>query len=198
MPKTLAQATTPRASVFDPNIRDTVYNIDDLNQIDPQTFFAENYVTQGMKQLLTETFKRLEGKSHNASGAFLLSQSMGGGKTHNLLALGLLAKHPELRQSVMGAFYAPGGLGPVRVVTFSGRKTYTPLGIWGDIANQLGRREVMKDFYAPLMSPGDQQWVDLLQGEPVLILLDELPPYFEAVAAVEKSRRRHRGATDRG
>ena len=33
---------------------------------------------------------------------------MGGGKTHNLLALALLARHPELREPVMGGFHKPG------------------------------------------------------------------------------------------
>jgi hypothetical protein len=184
MLKTLEQACKPRASVFDPSVRDTVYNIDDLNQIDAHQFFAENYATQGMRQLLTEAFKRLEGKSESASGAFLLSQSMGGGKTHNLLALGLLAKTPALRQPVMGEFYQPGPLGAVRVVTFSGRKTNTPFGLWGDIAEQINKKEVFKDFYSPLKPPGDAEWVELLRGEPVLLLLDELPPYFEAAQAV--------------
>ena len=182
--KTLEQACQPRASVFDPAVRDTVYNIDDLNVINANAFFAENYVTQGMQQLLTETFKRLEGKSQNTSGAFLLSQSMGGGKTHNLIALGLLAKNPSLRQQVMDDFYAPGPMGAVRVATFSGRKTHTPFGIWGEIATQLNKRGMFQDFYSPLTPPGDNDWVELLRGEPVLILLDELPPYFEAAQAV--------------
>jgi predicted AAA+ superfamily ATPase len=91
MARTLAEVCTPRQSVFDPSIRDTVYDIGRLNEIDPQQFFAENYVTMGMRQLLSEAFTRLEGVSDNAPGVFLLSQSMGGGKTHNLLALGLLA-----------------------------------------------------------------------------------------------------------
>src|SRR5690242_13138007 len=110
MLKSLDQACKPRQSVFDPSIRDTVYNIDELPQIDAARFFAENYVTDGMRQLLTEAFKRLEGKSQSSSGAFLLSQAMGGGKTHNLIALGLLAMYPNLRASVMGDFYTTGPL----------------------------------------------------------------------------------------
>jgi hypothetical protein len=106
--KTLEQACTPRASVFTDRNADTVYNIDDLEQLDPKKFFAENYPTEGMKQLLSEAFKRLERKSSSARGAFLLSQSMGGGKTHNLIALGLLAKYPEFRPGVMAGFYEPG------------------------------------------------------------------------------------------
>ncbi|MCX2728276.1 hypothetical protein OO015_12325 [Thermomicrobium sp. 4228-Ro] len=126
MAKTLAELCIPREWVFDPSVRDTVHDIDELDQLDPERFFAENYVTEGMRQLLSEAFKRLEGRTENASGIFLLSQSMGGGKTHNLLALGLLAKYPKWREPVMGSFYRPGPLGSVRVVAFSGRKTNTP------------------------------------------------------------------------
>ncbi len=183
--RTLEQACTPRRSVFDRSQDDTVWNIDNLPEIDANAFFAENYVTTGMRQLLTEAFKRLDGTSSGASGTFLLSQSMGGGKTHNLIALALTAKFPSIRKQVMADIYDPGALGKVRVVTFSGRKTHTPLGIWGEIAGQLGKREAFSDFYTPLSPPGDDDWVRLLSGEPVLLLLDELPPYFEAAQAKE-------------
>ena len=162
--KTLDPACTPRPSVFDPAIRDTVHSIDDLDRIDPRQFFAENFVTEGMRLLLTEAFKRLERRSENASGTFVLSQSMGGGKTHNLLALGLLARNPSLRRPVMGECHDPGPLGAVQVLTFSGRKTYTPFGLWGELAEQLNRREVFKEFYSPLVPPGGGDWVELLLG----------------------------------
>ena len=184
--KTVKQACTPRASVFDPTRRDTVLDLGDLidGRIDPAEFFAENHVTEGMRTLLTEGFRRLEGKS--AQGVFKLTQAMGGGKTHNLLALGLLAGHPDHRAGVMGGFYTPDpGLGPVRVVAFSGRESDAPLGIWGAIAEQLGRKEQFNDYYAPLAAPGQTAWVNLLRGEPLVIMLDELPPYF--VNAASKS-----------
>ena len=184
--KTVKQACTPRASVFDPTRRDTVLDLGDLidGRIDPAEFFAENHVTEGMRTLLTEGFRRLEGKS--AQGVFKLTQAMGGGKTHNLLALGLLAAHPEYRPEVMGGFYTPDpALGPVRVVAFSGRESDAPLGIWGAIAEQLGRKEQFNDYYAPLAAPGQTAWVNLLRGEPLVIMLDELPPYF--VNAASKS-----------
>ena len=110
---------------------------------------------------------------------------MGGGKTHNLLALGLLAKHPEHRAQVMGEFYTPDDIGPVRVVAFSGRESDAPLGIWGAIADQLEKKEQFNEYYAPLAAPGQTAWVNLLQGEPLVIMLDELPPYF--VNAASKS-----------
>ena len=177
--KVLKQACKPRASVFDATRRDTVLDLSDLveDQIDAKEFFAENYITEGMKILLTEAFRRLEGKSDQ--GIFKLTQAMGGGKTHNLLALGLLGKHPEFRMPVMGGFYTPDKkLGKVRVVAFSGRESDAPYGIWGSIADQLGKRDQFKDYYTPLAAPGQSAWVNLLKGEPIVIMLDELPPYF--------------------
>ena len=126
---TIKQACRLRPSAFDPSRRDTVLDLTDLadGRIDPAGFFAENYITEGMKTLLTEGFRRLEGKS--AQGVFKLTQAMGGGKTHNLLALGLLARHPDYRAAVMDRFYTPDSdLPPVRVVAFSGRESDAPLG----------------------------------------------------------------------
>jgi len=182
--KTLSELCKPRPSVFDRARLDTVYNLDDLPIIKPEEFFSENFVTEGMRILLTEAFNRVEGRTTSASGTFLLSQSMGGGKTHNLIALGLLAKYPNYRKKIMAEFYKPGDLGAVSVVGFSGRKTVTPFGIWGEIAEQLNRKSVFNDYYTPLMPPSPDKWVELLKGEPVLILLDELPPYFETAKAV--------------
>ena len=182
--KALSDLCKPRSSVFDRTRLDTVYNLDDLPIIKPDEFFSENFVTEGMRILLTEAFNRVEGRTTSASGTFLLSQSMGGGKTHNLIALGLLAKYPNYRKKIMAEFYKPGDLGAVSVVGFSGRKTITPFGIWGEIAEQLNRKSVFNDYYTPLMPPSPDKWVELLKGEPVLILLDELPPYFETAKAV--------------
>lgn len=177
-------ACTPRPSTFDPARRDAVLDLTDLvdGRIEPAEFFAENYITEGMRTLLTEGFRRLEGKS--TQGVFKLTQAMGGGKTHNLPALGLLAKHPEYRADAMGGFYTPNAdLGPVRVVAFSGRESDAPLGIWGAIAEQIGRKERFNDYYAPLSAPGQTAWVNLLQGDPLVIMLDELPPCFVNAAA---------------
>ncbi|MDT8896656.1 DUF499 domain-containing protein [Thermanaerothrix sp. 4228-RoL] len=175
----------PRAIIFDPQKRDTVLDLGDLvaGKVDPYAFFEENYITEGMKTLLEYTFKRLEGKSEQ--GVFRLKQAMGGGKTHNLIALGLLAKHPELREKVMGNFYLPDpNLGEVKVIAFSGRETDTPYGLWGELAKQLGKFELFKDLYSPLQAPGQNAWSRLLAGERLLILLDELPPYFQYAHAV--------------
>lgn len=180
----LKRLCQPRQSVFDAQRRDTVLDISDLigEKIDPSEFFEENYITEGMQTLLEQAFRRLEGNSNQ--GVFKLKQAMGGGKTHNLLTLGLLSKHPDYRTKVMGGFYSPGSeLGLVKVVAFSGRESDAPLGVWGSIAEQLGKREQFKDLYSPLQAPGQTAWETLLAGETVLILLDELAPYIEYVKA---------------
>ncbi len=66
-----------------------------------------------------------------------------------------------------------------KVIAFSGRESDAPLGIWGSLAEQLGKRDHFRDCYSPLQAPGQKAWESLFAGETVLILLDELPPYFE-------------------
>lgn len=179
--KTLRQACTPRKSVHDRARRDTVLELTDFlhGKVKASEFFDENYLTDGMKRLLFEAFRRFSGNSDQS--VFLLTQAMGGGKTHNQISLGLLARDKKVRAAVMGDLLQDDKLGEVRVVGFSGRDSDAPLGIWGSIAEQLGKKELFKDYYSPLQAPGPAAWINLLRGEPLLILLDELPPYFEAV-----------------
>ena len=113
---------------------------------------------------------------------------MGGGKTHSMIALGLLAREPNLRQEVCsqieGGNPAP-NLGACQVVGFNGRSTDATGGIWGSIAEQLGRAEQFTKYVAPLLSaPGPQAWKELLGEQPLVIFLDELPPYLEYAVAV--------------
>lgn len=121
--KPLHKLCIPRDSVFDVSKRDTVLNLNHLvdGKIKEKEFFEENFVTDGMKTLLSEAFRRLSGKSEQA--LFKLTQAMGGGKTHNLITLGMLAKHPEFRAQVLPGLPMPKQLPPVRVVAFSGRET---------------------------------------------------------------------------
>nr|MBP6696075.1 DUF499 domain-containing protein [Flavobacteriales bacterium] len=171
----LSSVLKPRKSVFDQNQRDTVLDLTDLAQgkVDHKVFFAENFVTQGMRQLYEAVFKRLEGLEDD--GVFKLTEAMGGGKTHNMIAVGLMAQNPELRKG-MDDVYKTKLKGAAKVISFSGREQ-PQYGIWGALAEQLGKKELMKDFYSPLKAPGQSQWIALLKGEPTLILLDELPPY---------------------
>ena len=166
--KSLKQLCTPRETVFDLSKRDTVLNLAHLSddKIDGKSFFEENYVTDGMRTLLQEAFRRLQKKSEQA--VFKLTQAMGGGKTHNLITLGMLAKKPEYRAQVLRELPAEKDLPKVRVVAFSGRETDVPHGIWGEIARQVGKFDAFKDYYQPLKAPGRTAWINLLKGDPTL------------------------------
>jgi predicted AAA+ superfamily ATPase len=165
--KTLRDLCVPRKSVFDRSRRDSVLDLTDLleDKIKSAEFFEENFRTEGMTRLMREAFRRLDGQSQQ--GVFVLSQAMGGGKTHNMIALGLLAQHPEIRKKVIGDLYSPKSLGKVRVVAFTGRESDAPFGIWGAIADQIGKKEAFKNYYSPLSAPGQSAWVNLLKGEPI-------------------------------
>jgi hypothetical protein len=180
--KPLSDLCIPRKSVFDKSRRDTVLDISDLveDKIDPKLFFEESYLTQGIRGIYREVFRRFEGLTDD--GVFKLTQSMGGGKTHTMITLGLLAKYPEYRHKVMGMVYKTTFTETVKVIGFSGREN-PKYGIWGSIAEQLGKKDLFNDYYNPLEAPGQSAWINLLEGEPTLILLDELPPYFQGAKA---------------
>jgi len=124
--KTLQQLCTPRPSVFDRSKRDVVLDLTDLmdNRIQADEFFAENYVTEGMRRLLTHAFRRFRGETDQ--GVYVLTQAMGGGKTHTMIALGLLAQHPHLRQHLLAEPSHTDTIGAVRVVAFTGREDELP------------------------------------------------------------------------
>jgi hypothetical protein len=76
--KALKQLCIPRKSVFDVSKRGTVLNLTHLadDKISAAEFFEENSVTEGMRTLLIEAHRRLQGKSSQA--VFKLTQAMGG------------------------------------------------------------------------------------------------------------------------
>lgn len=142
---------------------------------DGKEFFARNYVTHGMEQLFREGMLRLSGKSDQA--VFELTQAMGGGKTHMMIALGLLAKHAHLRPEVLPAdLNVRLDCGNARIAAFNGRNSPDNY-LWGDIATQLGEPEKIKSHWVGGPKAVDQQkWKEIIGDTPTLIMLDELPP----------------------
>ena len=124
------------------------------------------------------TARSLSGKSDQA--VFELTQAMGGGKTHMMIALGLLTRHPELRPEVLPADLAERiDFDGARIAAFNGRNDPDNF-IWGEIASQLGESEAIKPYWADGPKSVDQAaWKDIIGDTPTLILLDELPPYLD-------------------
>lgn len=145
---------------------------------DGRDFFSRNYVTHGMEQLFREGMLRLSGKSDQA--VFELTQAMGGGKTHMMIALGLLAKHAHLRPEVLPVELNQRlNYGDARIAAFNGRNTPDNY-IWGEIATQLGESEKIKPHWVNGPKAVDQQkWKEIIGDKPTLIMIDELPPYLD-------------------
>ena len=177
---------TPRESVFAADRRATVLSLDAYLQgkVEGDSFFEENYFTTGMTTLVDRALRHLSG-AQSGSSVFLLSQSMGGGKTHSMIALGLLAQDPDLRTQVLGDENPAPKLAAAKVIGFNGRNSDAPGGIWGALAEQLGKADLIADYCSPLLkAPGPEAWRQLLGEEPIVLFLDELPPYLENAVAV--------------
>lgn len=182
--------TVKQACVFSPVVRDyrmsdAIENLADLirDEGDGREFFTRNYVTQGMDQLFREGMLRLSGKSDQA--VFELTQAMGGGKTHMMIALGLLARHPHLRSEVLPEdLVSRISVGQARIAAFNGRNNPDHF-LWGEIANQLGEAEKIKPYWVNGPKPVDQEaWKSIIGEHPTLIMLDELPPYLEVASTL--------------
>lgn len=185
MLKTVKDACVLHETALQPSPLDLIENLHDLieGEKNGAAFFEKNYVTQGMAQLFRQGLKRLAGQSDDA--VFQLTQAMGGGKTHLMIAFGLLAKHPELRKKHFPELAEETDFGAAKVVAFSGRN-YPDHYFWGEIAQQLGKPEVFTKFWANgARAPDEKAWMQLIGDEPVLILLDEMPPYFDNALTVE-------------
>jgi len=179
--ESLKKLCIPRKLEHDSDVLDITDLIE--NRINPALFFETNYKTQGMAVLFSTAFERFKGKSQQQ--LIKLTQSMGGGKTHNMISLGLIAKHPDFRKQIIGKEYKDDGLGPIEVLAFSGRESSTPNGLWGELARQLGKETEFKSLWeGGLRAPGQSEWINMLKGTPKLILLDELPPYLENAKTV--------------
>lgn len=176
---TVKQACTPSEIVWSDSLADQIAELSDLRdgRIDADWFFRRNHFTEGMERLLYNGFKRLSGESD--VGAYYLSQSMGGGKTHNLIAFALLAENPSVRQRVAPGLHPLCRFEGVRTVVFNGHDSPDNF-LWGYIADRLDRSSAFARFWKDgARAPGSSDWVELIGDAPTLILLDELPSYLQ-------------------
>ncbi len=176
---TVKQLCTPNAVVTSDSLVEQVAQLEDFTsgKIDGREFFRRNHFTAGLDLLVKRGFERLAGKTDD--GAFYLTQAMGGGKTHSLIAFGLLAANPNLRKEILPRLSTGTEFGAAKVIIFNGHQNPDSL-LWGYVAEKLGHGDVMAPFWQKgARSPGMDEWAAVLGDEPVLILLDELPSYLQ-------------------
>lgn len=191
---------TPRKDVLSGDISDDMYAAHlglvargkamDVYQ-KPATFFKYTYPTAGLQSVVKDVFTRLAGAGAGA-GVIKLETSLGGGKTHTLIALYHLAKNGS---KTPGAEGLVGNLkfGPVRIATVIGTQMGLAKGatgsrtLWGVIARELfgeSGYSKIRPYDEQLMTPGEDAILDLIGGEKCLILIDELALYLAKAAAV--------------
>ena len=177
--KTVRDACQLQPNALSIKLSDQIEQLDELitDEGSGEDFFEKTHITQGMQDLISEGIARLAGASSQA--VFHLKQAMGGGKTHLLVGFGLLAKHPELRKMHCAGLPNASAFKSATIGAFNGRNNPDSF-FWGEIANQLGKGDQFKAFWTSgPKAPDEKDWIKLFEGDqPVLILLDEMPPYF--------------------
>ncbi len=170
---------------------------------DPNEFFKRTYLTRTMKESLTAIAQSLRGEGRKV---ILLTSLFGGGKTHTLLAIYHAFKAPhslsildsQLADLVMEAGrpqiivldadsskLVPNPMEPYREGDFE-IKT-----VWGMLAHRLGGYKEMKDYDSPDSPPPPTDKLrDLLRGQKVIILIDEIVKY---IASLRRSKLRNYG-----
>lgn len=167
---------------------------DEVADLEPaRRFFQSTYPTNGLRDVCRRIFMRLaRGDASNEPSLYRLDSRFGGGKTHTLIALAALAKHPSL----IGEDAAPVPNDcipddPVRLVAFTGENSdlvrganlgdsfpdLRPKSLMGHIAVQLGGEAAFNTIRAhdeALTAPGEGDIRQMIGDSPCVILIDEL------------------------
>ena len=90
---------------------------------------------------------------------------------------------PALRKKYTAGLSHSDAFEGAAIAAFNGRNNPDHF-FWGEIAEQLGKGDEFRAFWTSgPKAPDEKDWIKLLQGErPVLILLDEMPPYLHYLA----------------
>jgi len=166
---------------------------------DPKLFFENTFPTDGLRTLITEVFGRLSGKTIG-SPIIRLETSFGGGKTHDEIALWHIARQGRnidgLHRFVNDLSIIPER--PVQVAAIDGRDLDSKAGInhptvgltthtmWGEIAYQIrgiDGYELLRGSDQSLISPGTSVLERLVQGQPTIIMLDEIARHLRSAKA---------------
>ncbi|AFR31400.1 Swt1 family HEPN domain-containing protein [Arthrobacter sp. Rue61a] len=169
----------------------------DFDYADPVEFFKRTYLTEGLRDLIGRTVRRLSGDD-NVSPVINLQTNFGGGKTHSMLSLWHIAaglpvgdfpqETQELlvpngytgakvnRVAIVGNHFSPSG-----VIKDDGTQINT---IWGELAWQLGGAKafaLVAKSDADRTHPGTALHELLAAHAPAVILIDEWVAYARSL-----------------
>ncbi|MFZ2361600.1 MAG: Swt1 family HEPN domain-containing protein [Anaerolineae bacterium] len=160
---------------------------------DPLQFFERTFITDGLRRLLVNALRRLDGQ--NADPVIELQTNFGGGKTHSMLALfHLFSGAPVGRLAGVEPLVREAGAAPPPTVHRAvlvgnkispGQPSRKPDGtvvhtLWGELAWQLGGAEayaLLADDDRNATNPGDPLRLLFNRYAPCLLLVDEWVAY---------------------
>jgi hypothetical protein len=189
-------------ALFEAKLGEAIYDRGPEEYRDATRFFEKTYLTAGLRQLLLDILRTVNGE-RAANAVVNLKTSFGGGKTHTELAIYHLFKHPadSLKVDRVRTLVAEAGLEapppcqvavlPCTRITPTGRTTEEGLHIrtlWGEMAYRLGGPaafELVADTDAKGVAPGEASLEAVLQHVgPSVILFDETLHYVAKVSEI--------------
>ena len=207
--KAWREVIMPHRDVRDGNLRGAEFAADlfyvsigdgSREYVNPVEFFRRTYLTEGLRDLVTWTARRITGDM-NAPPVWNLQTNFGGGKTHSMLALWHLlsgtplTSYPDELQKQLAGYPMPAARRVALVGNHiaAGKGSAKPDGtkvqtLWGELAWQLGqgaggldeaRRafEIVRDADATRSNPGAALGELIRAYAPCLILIDEWVAY---------------------
>ena len=161
----------------------------DPRYLDPEGFYRRTHFTDSMRDLLKEVTRRISGEK--AQSIHNLQVGMGGGKSHTLLLLYYLSKHPDRAQPYLRREHIADKVPRFRVVVIDGSridmfgKRY-PDGtqvntLWGVLFKALGAYQQYKDIDTIGQAPSVTTLKEALSKDPTLILIDEPTIYIQNI-----------------
>ena len=170
---------------------------------DAKTFFTEaTYPTEGLKQTVSNVFRRIAG-DQTVPSIQRMETAFGGGKTHSLIACVHIANMGNGIADVVSGILDPAFLPEphtVKVVGIAGDEIpvskirgdkLIPYTLWGELAYQIGGEKLyrqVKDEAESQAAPGKHFLETVLGGSKVLIMLDELAQYAARLEAALPKR----------
>jgi len=174
-----------RIGDFAADLRSIIRGEASVEYIDPETFFRRTHLTKGLENIVSDVLITLSREGERGK-VIQIQTPFGGGKTHALVYLYHLFKNgerfkhiPDIEKilSKIGLKNVP----KVKVAVFVGTvhdplKGKTP---WGEIAEQLGSYDLVREHDEKRLSQGRDIIEKILNNnKPVLLLIDELTEYI--------------------
>lgn len=187
--------STPDESVFAANLADAVAGTAPSVYSDPEKFFRRTHPSSGLVDLLHIALGRLSGVRPDSPPIIRVDTNLGGGKTHNLIALchACRGNIPADRAEI---FLGPGGEDLWRTIPDVRRGIFvgTDAGVsrsdrtlWGRLGQQIGGNigyALLQADDEGRTAPGAEKLKTLLGDSPNLIVIDEIAHYLEKAQGV--------------